>query len=183
MLIKQLDNIKNIDALVKETNHADRFKDIQYIDRGEEPKLGSIFDKNQSPEDNTLAGKVDGEINIDLHGNVELIDHSEQKEGGIKDAGTYVLRNGKLVPGKGMVREEATFSNWYCSNADPEDIRKHRELMDRMNYRGPQWEGIGIPKSIMEEENPVYRKVDPEPHPSTYAPEKEGKKDFEFVVR
>ena len=66
-----------------------------------------------------------------MHGNVELVDYTEQKEqGGIKEAGTYVLRNGKLVPGKGMKREEATFSNWYCSNADPEDIRRHRELMD-----------------------------------------------------
>lgn len=78
-----------------------------------------------------------------------------------------MLRNGKLVPGKGMVREEATFSNWYCSNADPEDLRRHRELMDRMNYRGPKWEGQGVPKSVIEEVDPVYRKVDPEPHPST----------------
>jgi len=32
--------------------------------------------------------------------------------------------------------------------------------MDRMHYRGPKWEGVGIPKSIMEEENPVYKKVE-----------------------
>ena len=129
----------------------------------------------------TLKGKVDGEISIDLHGNVELVERNE--EGGITEAGTYVLRNGKLVPGKGMVRDEATFSNWYCSNADPEDIRRHRELMDRMNYRGPKWEGQGIPKSVMEEENPVYRHREEEAHPSTYAQDKEGKKEFEYVVR
>lgn len=52
-----------------------------------------------------------------------------------------------------------------------------------MNFRGPKWEGIGRPKSILEEENPVYRKVDPEPHPSELAPETEGKKGFEYVVR
>ncbi len=75
MLLKQLDNIKKIDALAKETNHADRFKNIQYIDRGQEPKMGSIFEKGQTPEDHSLEGKVDGEINIDLHGNVEVIDH------------------------------------------------------------------------------------------------------------
>ena len=94
-----------------------------------------------------------------------------------------MLRNGKLVPGEGMVREPATFSNWYCSNADPEDIRRHRELMDRMNYKGPKWEGIGVPKSIIEEENPVYRKVEPEAHPSTYADKKWGEKEWENVVR
>ena len=128
-----------------------------------------------------MVGRLDGEINVDLHGNLEMV--QKEEKGGITETGTYVLRNGKLVPGKGMQREQATFSNWYCSNADPEDIRRHRELMDRMNYRGPKWEGIGIPKSVLEEENPVYRKVDPEPHPSTIAPEKEGKKEFEFVVR
>lgn len=129
----------------------------------------------------SLEGKIDGEINVDLHGNVEMVERTT--EGGITETGTYVLRNGKLVPGKGMVREEATFTNWYCSNADPEDIRRHRELMDRMNYKGPKWEGVGVPKSIMEEVDPVYRHREPEAHPSTYAPEKEGKKDFEFVVR
>jgi hypothetical protein len=76
------------------------------------------------------------------------------------------MRDGKLVPGKSAVREQATFTNWYCSNADPEDIIRHRELMDRMHYRGPKWEGVGIPKSIIEEQNPVYRKVNDEPHPA-----------------
>ena len=55
--------------------------------------------------------------------------------------------------------------------------------MDRMNYKGPKWEGIGVPKSILEEENPVYRHREEEPHPSTYAPKKEGTKDWESVVR
>lgn len=55
--------------------------------------------------------------------------------------------------------------------------------MDRMNYRGPKWEGVGIPKSIIEEKMPVYRKVDPEPHPMEAHPDKEGKKGFEYVVR
>jgi hypothetical protein len=67
------------------------------------------------------------------------------------------------------MREQVNFSNWYCSNADPEDIRRHRELMDRMHYRGPKWEGIGIPKSILEEEDPVYRKADKEEHPMVAA--------------
>lgn len=55
--------------------------------------------------------------------------------------------------------------------------------MDRMNYKGPQWEGKGIPKSVIEEIDPVYRKVDPEPHPMEAHPDKEGKKEFEYVVR
>jgi len=159
------------------------------VDREEDPELKALFDKKTEQLANlgkSLEGKIDGEINVDLHGNVELIDRSECKptaDGGISEPGTYILRNGKLVPGKGMVREPATHTNWYASNADPEDIRRHREMMDRMHYRGPQWEGIGVPKSILEEENPVYRKVDAEAHPSTLDPKKEGKKDYEYVVR
>uniref|UniRef100_A0A7S3HUF3 Uncharacterized protein n=1 Tax=Favella ehrenbergii TaxID=182087 RepID=A0A7S3HUF3_9SPIT len=186
MLIKQLDNLKNIDRLAEESGHTERFKNIKYVDREEDPELKAMFEKKTAQLANLgkdLAGKVDGEINIDLHGNLEVLEKVEQPDGGITEPGTYVLRNGKLVPGKGMVREPATFTNWYCSNADPEDIRRHRELMDRMHYRGPKWEGIGVPKSILEEENPVYRKVDPEAHPSSIAPEKEGKKGFEYVVR
>ena len=88
-----------------------------------------------------LKGRVDGELSLDLHGNFESVDREkeeEKKTEGITGAGTYVLRNGKLVQGEGMVRQPADFSNWYCSNADPEDIRRHRELQDRMNYKGPQ---------------------------------------------
>ena len=57
--------------------------------------------------------------------------------------------------------------------------------MDRMNYKGPKWEGIGIPKSVLEEENPMYTPREAEAHPETYseAQEKEGKKEFEYVVR
>lgn len=55
--------------------------------------------------------------------------------------------------------------------------------MDRMHYRGPKWEGVGVPKSVLEEYDPTYRKVDAEKHPMEAHPEKEGKKDFEYVVR
>lgn len=87
------------------------------------------------------------------------------------------------MKGQAEIREQAQYSNWYCSNADPEDIRRHRELMDRMHYRGPKWEGIGVPKTLMEEENPVYRPREQEEHPSMAATDEEGHKEFEHVVR
>lgn len=124
--------------MAEEHGHASHFKNLKYVDREEDPELKQKYEQAQASLHNlhkTLEDQVDGEINVDLHGNVEMVERTP--EGGISEAGTYVLRNGKLVPGKGMMREEATFTNWYCSNADPEDIRKHRELMDRMNYKGP----------------------------------------------
>lgn len=115
----------------------------------------------------------------------EELRKTDSKSSGLHEAGTYVMRDGKLVKGEGRKREEVMFSNWYCSNADPEDLRRHRELMDRFTYQGPQWDGVGVPKSIIEEENPVYRKIDPEEHPADNpeTAELEGKKDFEKIVR
>ena len=52
-----------------------------------------------------------------------------------------------------------------------------------MHYRGPKWDGVGIPKSVIEEEDPVYRPRQEEPHPSVADPEEEGTKTFENVVR
>eukprot|EP00352_Strombidinopsis_acuminata_P000372 CAMPEP_0176343400 /NCGR_PEP_ID=MMETSP0126-20121128/3914_1 /TAXON_ID=141414 ORGANISM="Strombidinopsis acuminatum, Strain SPMC142" /NCGR_SAMPLE_ID=MMETSP0126 /ASSEMBLY_ACC=CAM_ASM_000229 /LENGTH=144 /DNA_ID=CAMNT_0017689327 /DNA_START=708 /DNA_END=1142 /DNA_ORIENTATION=+ len=140
-----------------------------------------------------LDHKVDAHIDIDYHGNMSVRPSKKAqkenpelykpKEGGIQGSGTYVLRNGQLVPGEAEKREEATYSNWYCSNADPEDIRKHRELMDRMHYRGPEWHDKPLPRSVIEEVNPTYRKVEAEAHPSAMKDAKEGKKEFEYVVR
>lgn len=56
-------------------------------------------------------------------------------------------------------------------------------MMDRMHYRGPQWDGIGIPKTNMEEENPIYAPREEEEHPSVANVEEEGYKEFEHVVR
>ena len=93
------------------------------------------------------------------------------------------MRDGKLVKGQGESREKALFSNWYCSNADPEDLRRHRELMDRQHYRGPKWEGIGVPRSVIEEVDPVYKNVEADSHPTEMEGAVEGEKNFEEVVR
>lgn len=77
---------------------------------------------------------------MDVYGNITVKHNKKEGEkemGGLKESGTYVMRDGKLVQGSGEKREQVDHSNWYCSNADPEDIRKHREMMDRMHYRGP----------------------------------------------
>ena len=52
-----------------------------------------------------------------------------------------------------------------------------------MHYRGPKWEGIGVPKLAMEEVNPVYRRREQEPHPTVANADEEGHKEFEHVVR
>ena len=46
-----------------------------------------------------------------------------------------------MVPGEASKRKLVDFSNWVASNVDPEDLKKHRELLDRQHFRGPMWEG------------------------------------------
>lgn len=55
--------------------------------------------------------------------------------------------------------------------------------MDRMHYRGPKWEGVGVPKTVIEEDNPIYKPREQEEHPSLNAADEEGHKEFEHVVR
>ncbi len=52
-----------------------------------------------------------------------------------------------------------------------------------MHYRGPQWDGIGIPKTGMEEVSPLYTPREQEQHPSISHPDEEGSKEFEHVIR
>lgn len=187
--IQSMEQTKEFDEEYEKSGYSEQFKNLEYCERLEDPVLKKKAEEEKKRFDQLserMYGKVDGELDMDLHGNITFrapgVKYGEASKG-IDDAGTYILRDGKLVKGKAEIREQATFSNWYCSNADPEDIRRHRELMDRMHYRGPQWEGIGIPKTVIEEENPIYKPREQEEHPSISAPDEEGHKEFETVVR
>ena len=109
-MIKQMEKIDSIEKLAQESGHAERFKNLRYVDRGvaeESLKTSASYevDRDFLPRSG-LEGFVDGELSVDLHGNLEMVEHEQKpQEGGLKEPGTYVLRNGKLVPGKGMVRE------------------------------------------------------------------------------
>ena len=74
------------------------------------------------------------------------------------------------------------YSNWYGANVDPQDLRRHKDLLDRQHYSGPFWEGRPKNPSILEEENPRYEKVDPEEHPDESLRE-EKESSFEKVKR
>lgn len=58
-----------------------------------------------------MYGKIDGEIDMDLHGNIAVKpaqasgEKTDGKQEGIDEAGTYILRDGKLVKGKAEIRE------------------------------------------------------------------------------
>ncbi len=52
--------------------------------------------------------------------------------------GTYILENGKWVPGKATRLSDikATNSNWMDGNIDPDDLARHQYLVDRQFFGG-----------------------------------------------
>mmetsp|Transcript_28168 Transcript_28168/g.32295 ORF Transcript_28168/g.32295 Transcript_28168/m.32295 type:complete len:199 (+) Transcript_28168:46-642(+) len=96
----------------------------------------------------------------------------------------YVMKDGQMVEGLGDSRGAASFSNWYAANADPEDIQRHKELLDRQHFRGPVWDGKPMPKSILDE-NPLEHAIHmkdiqvEEPTPK----EQWGKKTWKVIKR
>ena len=45
------------------------------------------------------------------------------------------------------VREEVEFSNWFDGNVDPEQLRKHKDLLKRQHFTGDYWKDKEIPQS------------------------------------
>ena len=117
----------------------------------------------------------------------ENIGEGDSTKGGVK---TFVMRDGKLVEGEAKKRAAAEYINWCCSNPDPGDVLKHRQLLDRQHYLGihiyiyiyclgPKWEGINLTHAWQEPLLPQpEREQEPEPPPELF-----GKKTWETVVR
>lgn len=78
---------------------------------------------------------------------------------------TFIFRDGRVVEGKSDLKLTPDYSNWYAGNVDPQDLRRHKDLMDRVHYSGPFWEGRPRNISVLDEENPQYEHVEPEQHP------------------
>lgn len=66
------------------------------------------------------------------------------------------MKDGKLTKGEATKREQVEWSNWFAANVDPEDLKRHKELLDRQHFGGPVWKGRPLPKSIIDEESPRY---------------------------
>lgn len=117
----------------------------------------------------------------------EQISKNEEKNStGVKN---YVWRDGKLVEGKAKERKVVTYSNWTTGHLNPDDMRKHRELLDRQHFGGPLWEGIKYVGNLTKAKGKVHI------HPPTAEdlelmeknkidiPKTEGKKEFVEIVR
>lgn len=116
----------------------------------EEDKKELIKKELIKAEDQWTVNNLDGKININMYGQLEATFFRDNNEGNdkpeseLKSEGVknYVWRNGELVQGKAKERKTVVYSNWHPGHHNPDDLRKHRELLDRQHYGGPLWEGI-----------------------------------------
>jgi hypothetical protein len=77
----------------------------------------------------------------------------------------FVMKDGQLTEGSEAPRAEMDYSNWYAGNVDPQELRRHKELVDRQHYAGPFWENRPRNPSLLEYEDLEIDHVEPEPHP------------------
>ena len=67
--------MKKFDEFYASNKLGDRFKNIKYVEREEDPELKKMYDDEVHRVrnlQNELGHKVDGEISIDIEGNVEI---------------------------------------------------------------------------------------------------------------
>mmetsp|Transcript_3155 Transcript_3155/g.6529 ORF Transcript_3155/g.6529 Transcript_3155/m.6529 type:complete len:178 (-) Transcript_3155:817-1350(-) len=95
----------------------------------------------------------------------------------------YVMKDGQLSEGSEAPKLAMDYSNWYAGNVDPQELRRHKELMDRQHYSGPFWENRPRNPSIIDEENPTYDYVPPEPHPPESLRKEKEEDSWELIKR
>lgn len=134
-------------------------------------------------EDEWNRNNMDGKVSYNMYGQMEVTFYKDKEDGedadnnentdstrlnkedksngntGVKN---YVWRDGKLVEGKAKERKAVTYSNWHPGHHNPDDLRRHRELLDRQHYGGPLWEGIKYESIINDKTSLVINGPTPE---------------------
>jgi hypothetical protein len=126
--------------------------------------LQSIFGNYESIQDDSVLDSIKKRAENKLF----ILDMSTESKAipievpGVKN---FIVKDGKVQEGRSEVKCSPDYSNWYGGNVDPQDLRRHKDLLDRQHYSGPFWEGRSKNPSVLDEENPKYETVEPESHP------------------
>lgn len=127
-----------------------------------EAKLGAGEEMEKEPIDINEDRKKIDEVGFYQH-------IANRKEAEKLEQGQFYIENGKMYYGASAKREPVSYSNWYAGNVDPEQMTRHKELLDRQHFSGPFWEKRPMPKSVMDETFQSYltgtEEEKPEAHP------------------
>jgi len=72
-LVKAMEATKEIDQAYEESGYQEHFRSLEYCEREEDPELKKMYEEEQerfNKLSERMYGKVDGELDMDLHGNI-----------------------------------------------------------------------------------------------------------------
>ena len=109
---------------------------------------------------------------------------SQDKDISVNQPGVtrFIVKDGEAKEGKSEDLVNVNWSNWYGGNADPEDLQRHKALVDRQHFAGPVWEGRQR-NPLAWEEPPDYAYVAPDEEPDEEWRKKREAEGFEQVRR
>lgn len=163
-------------------------------------QVGKIMEEGPDREEKAERRTSDRDNNEDIPSGIDiqkerkLMEESggfynlkkSRKEAEHLEHGTFFMENGKIYYGTAEKREPVSYSNWYAGNVDPEQLNRHKQLLDRQHFSGPFWENRQMPKSVLDETFEEYltgiEHEAPEAHPSERG-YKEDKQRFETIKR
>jgi hypothetical protein len=95
-------------------NNQPKLKDKEeWVEREEDEELKKIYEEaNEKWMESVTKNMKEGDSIVSVSPFHEEVE-DDPNESGIKGAGVYVMKDGKLVKGEGRKREEVMFSNWY----------------------------------------------------------------------
>lgn len=156
---------------ILETSYSDKEQNIVEL---------NIPDK--SPKDKTDEEKLEDDIIAKYEkkikkGNNYNLSEKEFKsstEKTIDKSGIYKWVDGKLIESQHEPRFQTEHTNWDAGNADPEDLQKHKELLDRQYFSGPVWESRSKPTKCEDDVEALlldYAEMEGETNPNEITPE------------
>ena len=148
--------------------------------------IHSLFSSYESIENNELLAN----IKLQAENKLVIMNMSlpeETKPRTVTDiqtgSKTFHFKDNQMTEGQSEEKFFPEYSNWYAGNVDPQDLRRHKDLLDRQHFSGPFWEGRPRNPSIIDEVNPVYDRVEPEPHPPESLRKAKEEDAFETIKR
>lgn len=173
----------------------------------EEEKHQKYLEELKKADNEFKINNFDGEISYDMYGQFKFNFYKEKSEEektnnepkrepepvqmqeGETGTKNFVWRNGKLVEGKAQERKIVTYSNWHAGHHNPDDLRKHRELLDRQHYGGPLWDGIKYVGNLSKGQKdhhipgPTREDIENLQNSKVNISDKDGKKEIIEIVR
>jgi len=180
-------------------NETEKLVKERFIDRDSAPlymmaeaqakrEADNEYERNKPKEERAEKEPIDVDEErklIDEKGFYNL--RRDKKEAEKIEHGKFYIENGKMYYGAAEKREPVSYSNWYAGNLDPEQLNKHKELLDRQHFSGPFWQNRQMPRSVLDETFKQYltgiEHEAPEVHPKDLPGAKQKTENFTQVKR